>query len=255
MNALAAWRPRLLLGLILLAVGGTALLEPIPQDVAYHLFADRRTLLGIPNALDVLSNLPFLAVSVCGLWLLRQQRLALDGELRPACALFFLGVGLTAFGSGFYHFAPDNVTLVWDRLPMALAFMALTALVVGEYVSLRFGRCLLWPLLAVGIASVAWWAWTERAGAGDLRPYALVQFLPMLLLPLILALYRSRWTRSGCLWLVGGWYLLAKFLEFFDHPVFALLGVSGHTLKHLAAALGAWCLLRMLQSRKHNPQL
>ncbi len=249
----SSWKGLLLLGLVALAVGGVALLDPIPQDPAYHSFADRRTFLGIPNALDVLSNLPFLWVGVCGLRKLQKQQLPLDIELRPAAFFFFLGVGFTAFGSAYYHLAPDNATLIWDRLPMALAFMSLVALVVGEHISLRLGRSLLWPLLLVGVTSVLWWAWTEQVGAGDLRPYALVQFLPMLLLPLVLLLYRSRWTRSGMLWLVGGWYLLAKLFEFSDRPVFFLTGLSGHTFKHLAAAAGAWCLLRMLQVRERDP--
>lgn len=242
----------MLLGLIALAVGGVALLEPIPQDPAYHRFADQRSFLGIPNALDVLSSLPFLLVGVYGLRQLLTGHAGIDTELRPAGLVFFVGVGLTAFGSGYYHLAPDNATLVWDRLPMTLAFMSLVSLVVGEYVSIRFGRSLLWPLLAIGVASVVWWAWTESVGAGDLRPYALVQFLPFLLLPLILLLYRPRWTKSVFLWLAGGCYLLAKLLEFLDGPVFALAGLSGHTLKHLVAAVGAWCLLLMLQSRERQ---
>lgn len=249
-----SWRALLLFGLIVLALGGVALLEPIPQDPAYHRFADQRTLLGIPNALDVLSNLPFLLVGVCGLRQLLTGPPGIDTELRPCGLIFFVGVGLTAFGSGYYHFVPDNASLVWDRLPMTLAFMSLVSLVVGEHVSLRLGRSLLWPLLATGVASVIWWASTESAGAGDLRPYALVQFLPLLLLPLIMLLYRPRWTKSGFLWLVGGCYLLAKLLEFMDGPVFALVGLSGHTLKHLAAAVGAWCLLHMLRVRERHPQ-
>lgn len=250
----SSWKGLLLLGLVALAVGGAALLDPIPQDPAYHSFADRRSMFAIPNAVNVLSNLLFLWVGVSGLRKLQKQQLQLDIELRPAAFFFFLGVGFTAFGSAYYHLAPDNVTLVWDRLPMTLAFMSLVALVVGEHVGLRLGRALLWPLLAIGVASVLWWAWTESAGAGDLRPYALVQFLPMLLLPLVLLLYRSRWTRSGALWQVGGWYLLAKLFEYFDQPIFSLSGLSGHTFKHLAAAAGAWCLLRMLQVRGRDPR-
>ena len=50
-----------LAALSLLALG---LLDPIPQDLAYHNFADTRALFGLPNAYDVLSNIPFLLVGV-----------------------------------------------------------------------------------------------------------------------------------------------------------------------------------------------
>jgi hypothetical protein len=237
-------------GVALAVTVGVLLLEPIPQDRAYHAFADRRGLFGIANLFDVFSNLPFLVVGFSGLYRLAARRLQFDRELRWAVLLFFLGVTLTAFGSAFYHLQPNNATLVWDRLPMTLAFMGLFALVLGEYVSIDLGRRLLWPLLAVGISSVLWWRYTEQLGQGDLRLYGLVQFLPMLLLPLVLLLYPSRWSRSTDYWIAGGWYLVAKLLEFCDRPVFDLSAVvSGHTLKHLAAAMAAWQLLRMLGKR------
>ena len=240
----------LLVGMTLAAIVGVMLLDPIPQPLSYHEFADRRTFVGIPNLLDVVSNLPFLLIGLAGLMQLAARKLQSDAELRPAIALFYLGVILTAFGSIFYHLRPDNASLVWDRLPMTLAFMGLFALVAGEYINLYLGRLLLWPLLTIGICSVLWWQYTEQLGQGDLRFYGLVQFLPMLLLPLVLLLYQRRWSRSTDYWMVAGWYLTAKLLEFFDRSVYNLTGgVSGHTLKHLAAAMAAWQLLRMLRKR------
>jgi len=240
----------LLVGMTLAAIVGVMLLDPIRQPLSYHEFADRRTFVGIPNLLDVVSNLPFLLIGLAGLMQLVARKLHSDAELRPAIALFYLGVILTAFGSTFYHLRPDNASLVWDRLPMTLAFMGLFALVAGEYINLYLGRLLLWPLLTIGICSVLWWQYTEQLGQGDLRFYGLVQFLPMLLLPLVLLLYQRRWSRSTDYWMVAGWYLTAKLLEFFDRSVYNLTGgVSGHTLKHLAAAMAAWQLLRMLRKR------
>lgn len=240
----------LLAGVALAAIVGVSLLDPVPQDLAYHEFADRRTFAGIPNLFDVLSTLPFLAIGLTGLRQLVGRQLQLDTKLRPTVAVFFLGVVLTAFGSAFYHLQPDNATLTWDRLPMTLAFMALVALVFGEYINIDVGRVLLWPLLIAGIGSVLWWQYTEQLGQGDLRFYGLVQFLPMLLLPLVLLLYPPRWSRASDYWLAGGWYLLAKLFECFDRVVFGLTGwLSGHTLKHLAAAMAAWWLLRMLKRR------
>lgn len=241
----------LLVGMVLMAIIGVLLLDRIPQDLAYHAFADQRAFAGIPNLFDVLSNLPFLVVGLAGIYSLSGQQLQLDRELRPAVVVFFLGVVLTAFGSAFYHLQPDNATLVWDRLPMTLAFMGLVAFVIGEYVRIDFGRALLWPLLVLGVGSVVWWQYTEKIGSGDLRFYGLVQFLPMLLLPLVLLLYPPRWSRGTGYWIVGSWYLLAKLLEFFDRTIFDLTGlISGHTLKHLAAAMAAWWLLRMLRRRE-----
>jgi len=241
----------LLVGVPLVAVIGVLLLEPISQPLSYHEFADRRTFSGIPNLFDVLSNLPFLVIGLTGLLRLSTGQLHSDAELRPAIAWFFLGVFLTAFGSAFYHLRPDNASLVWDRLPMTLAFMGLVALVFGEYINVDLGRFLLWPLLIIGVCSVLWWHYTEQLGRGDLRIYGLVQFLPMFLLPLVLMSYPARWSRGNDYWLVGGWYLAAKLLEFFDRNVFNLTGgVSGHTLKHLAAAMAAWQLLKMLRRRE-----
>jgi hypothetical protein len=243
-------KSRLLVGVTLAAIGGVLLLDPVPQPLSYHEFADRRTFAGIPNLLNVVSNLAFLLIGLTGFFLLQARKLQADEELRPAIALFFLGVTLTAFGSAFYHLRPDNLSLAWDRLPMTLAFMGLMALVIGEYVDVNAGRRLLWPLLAAGISAVIWWQYTEQLGRGDLRFYGLVQFLPMLLLPLVLLLYPPRWSRGSDYWLVGAWYLAAKLFEFFDRPVFySTGGIGGHTLKHLAAAMAAWQLLRMLRKR------
>ena len=94
---------------------------PIPQDLAYHQFADQRTLLGIPHCLNVLSNLPFLLVGLWGFGVVFQ--LATDPEqqafVRPADSLayqiLFLGVALVGLGSTYYHLAPSNETLLWDR--------------------------------------------------------------------------------------------------------------------------------------------
>lgn len=224
----------LLLFIIVLAVFAMALVDPIAQDAAYHLFADRRSWWQIPNTLDVLSNVPFVFVGLMGLWHIvfyRQHKL-----FWPFLAIF-IGVFCTGFGSAYYHWAPANETLVWDRLPMTIAFMGLLTMVLADRIDLRWRQALL-PLLMVGLASVWYWHSTETRGAGDLRPYALVQFLPMLLIPLILWLYPAPRRDIGCYIGLVSCYLAAKLLEYFDRPVFELTNaISGHSLKHLAAAL------------------
>src|SRR5262245_40415056 len=181
----AAVRRRLALLAALAVVGGIVLFL-IPrgqwsrQDPAYHAFADPYPLLGVPNGLNVLSNAPFLLVGALGIALVVRRR---DAFLDPAEAwpyfVFFVGVGLTAFGSGYYHLDPTNPRRVWDRLPIAMAFMALFAAVIGERVNVRLGLALLGPLMALGLGSVMYWTVSESRGAGDLRPYYLVQGYPL----------------------------------------------------------------------------
>lgn len=237
----------ILLLTVLFAIVGVSLLEPISQDLAYHQFADQRAWWQIPNTLDVLSNLPFVLVGVIGLkHILSYRQHAL---FWPFLAIF-VGVFLTGFGSAYYHWAPSNETLIWDRLPMTIAFMGLFTMVLADRVDRRWCSALL-PLLIVGAASVFYWAWTETQGRGDLRSYALVQFLPMLLIPLILWLYKAPRLDTGCYIGLVSCYLLAKLLEHFDSRVLELTGmVSGHSLKHLAAALATWYLY--LLWKKHT---
>ena len=220
---------------------------PVAQSPSYHHFADTRSVLGIPNGWNVLSNIPFLIVGLWGLWFLRSRP---EHSARLAHRIFFFGVALTCFGSAYYHWAPDNARLVWDRLPMTLGFMSLFAAIISERIDSRLGSGLLVPLLLIGAGSVAYWNWTERQGAGDLRPYLLVQFLPIVLIPLVIALYPARCTRTGYIFGVIGFYLLAKVFEMADVPIHQVVGVSGHTWKHLAAAFAVYWLLRMLQLRE-----
>jgi hypothetical protein len=227
------------------AIAGVFLLDAIPQDPGYHAFADRREFFGVPNFWNVASNLPFLAVGALGLaWAGRIASPALATHYRVLCT----SIALVAFGSGWYHLAPSNASLAWDRLPMTVAFMALFTALVADRVSWLLGRALLWPMVAAGIASIAWWLRTEAAGAGDLRAYALVQFLPMLLIPLVLLLWRDGSLAARWLWLAFAAYVLAKLAEHFDATFFAATRLTGgHALKHLAAALAALWVVRAFQ--------
>jgi len=246
---LAAWATLLCIGA---AVAALWLHGPIPQDPSYHHFADARDVFSIPNFGNVVSNVPFLFVGLSGLmWWWRAPPQAMVPELRQAYLIFFLAVAAVAFGSGFYHWRPDNNSLVWDRLPMTVAFMAVFSILLAERVSLELAMRVYGPLLAAGVFSVAYWHFTDLQGRGDLRPYALVQFLPMLLTPLILlARRRARFSVGGYWWLLG-LYVLAKALEHWDEKIFRTLGfISGHSLKHLAAASGCAALLISFNNRK-----
>jgi hypothetical protein len=250
-------RVALLIGLAVVAAAVTAWLPPIAQDPAYHRFADTRSLAGVQNVANVLSNVGFVVVGIAGLvWLRRPGRSPAGRPLpspskKAAIAVLFSGVVLTGIGSGYYHLEPDNARLVWDRLPMTLAFMSLFALVIGDRVDVRAGRLLLAPLLAVGVASVVSWHLSETVGRGDLRLYALVQFFPMIAIPVILVLFPDRAGGGAWLWTALGFYAIAKVAELADAFVFAHGGiVSGHTLKHLLAAIATGCILGMLATRR-----
>jgi len=237
------WRGWLLVAVVLASVAATLFIPPIPQDESYHLFADARTIAGIPNFWNVISNLPFLLVGIYGLLLTPRFP---SRALRPGYILFCLAVTGVSFGSAYYHYAPSTPALVWDRLPMSIAFMAVLALILGDRVNPTLGRALLGPLVLLGVASVLYWAWTERRGVGDLRPYALVQFLPFVLLVLMLLIYRGSRASTTWLWWSFIMYFLAKLGEHFDVAIFRLVGFSGHTMKHLLSALAVFFALLAL---------
>ena len=230
----------------LVALAGPTLLflhPPFGQDPAYHRFADRRVWGEIPNLFDVASNLPFLFVGVAGLLFFRRHDV---GSQRRAWLTFFAGVSLVAFGSSFYHLAPADNTLVWDRLPMVVAFMALFSALLGETFSERLGRAVLLPALLLGAGSVCWWRLFD-----DLRPYFAVQLLCLLGVTSLLVLFPRADARRGYLLAGLACYAFAVAAEQLDRPIFAGTHqlISGHTLKHLLAAAGCAAVLSMLRAR------
>ena len=244
----------ILLGAILLAVFVVYLFPAIPQSEAYHNFADKRPFLGVPNFLNVVSNALFLFVGLPGMWFaLRaaESGAFLDPRERWPYFAFFAGVTLTAFGSAWYHWNPNDHTLVWDRIPMTISFMSLLAALVAERIDVAAGVRLLLPLIAIGAGSVVYWEVTQSHGHGDLRPYAIAQFGSVLVLLLIIALFSPRYTRALDFAVSLALYGVAKIFEAADRIVFSLMRVvSGHTIKHAFAALSAYWILRMLRLRK-----
>jgi len=234
-----------------LSVAAALLLPAVPQPASYHDFADHRTLFGVTNFLDVASNIGFLLIGIVGVGVVfrPRTRFELDSERWPY-AVFFAGMLLTAAGSAYYHLVPGNERLFWDRLPMTVAFMSLLAAQVVDRFSVKAGLALLLPMLLVGAASVLYWRATERAGAGNLTPYAVLQAYAVVMLLLIALLQPSRYTRGNDLYWVFAGYVIAKAFELFDKQ-FLEFGhlVSGHTLKHLAAAVAGFVVCRMLVLR------
>jgi len=241
-----SWRHGILIGLLVMGMVFPLFLDPVPQDPRYHSFADTTTFLGIPNFLNVTTNVCFILVGILGLLASRSKGFMVDStDMRLTYHIFFVGVIFVGVGSAYYHLNPTNARLVWDRLPMTVSFMALLAMIVGDCLSPTIGKALLWPLIGIGVGSIAYWHVTELWDVGDLRPYGLVQFLPMVLIPLMLGLFGTRSLRRPFLLVSLGTYLLAKNAEFFDAELYAITGfISGHSLKHVIAALAtAWVIL------------
>ena len=218
--------------------------KPFGQDPQFHNFADQRTFFSVPNFLDVSSNLPFLFVGVAGLWLWRRNRVA---GASTAWTIFFAGVALVSLGSAYYHWRPCNETLVWDRLPMTVAFMAMSVALLNEFISQKLGRFLLIPALLLGFSSVLYWHWSD-----DLRFYRWLQMIPLLMTPVVMVLFKTRYTHQLLLLLALGCYALAKVSEAHDPDIFAFTNgaVGGHAVKHLLAAAGCFVLLEMLRRRR-----
>ncbi|MBK7357127.1 hypothetical protein [Propionivibrio sp.] len=237
--------------IVTLTLSGAAIVHgPIAQLPDYHNFADQSLLFGIPHFADVISNLGFVLVALWGLARLapctRHESIA-NGW--AGYRLFLIALLLTGVGSSYYHLAPDNARLVWDRLPIALACGGLLAGVWGD----TRNRSSTVPSVLLAIAavlSVGWWYVTEQAGAGDLRPYLLLQGLPLLLIPLWQWIHdRPRAERLAFTYALAI-YALAKLAELGDHPIARATGMlSGHTLKHLLASAAAAFIVAALIRR------
>ena len=238
---------------------GALLLPPFPQAIAYHEFADARRILGIPNFWDVLTNLPFLFIGIAGLaFLMRDPRAKAafhDSVEKWPYAMLFLSVAMVSAGSAFYHLAPDNTRLVWDRLPMTVGFMSIVAAMVAERVNVKVGVRLLAPLVALGVTSVVYWRLSAAWGAENLRPYMAVQYGSIAIVLLIAALFASRYTRGNDIYRVVALYAAAKVAESLDTEIFSFVSIlSGHSLKHLIAACAVYQILRMLKARTLNAE-
>ena len=246
------WRHAIVVGSLVAAAAIVRASPPVAQDPAYHQMADRRPMLGIPNCLNVLSNFPFAVVAALGLAALFREggNRVPDQWARWPYAVLFIGTALTTVGSAYYHLAPDNDRLLWDRLPMTVGFVGLLTAVVSERISPHLAQRIVGPLLATGLGSVVWWHWTELRGHGDLRAYVLLQYGSLSAVLLLLFLYPPHYRGTAYLVAALGLYALAKGFEETDGAIFALGEiVSGHSLKHLAAAGAVACLVGMLRSR------
>ena len=218
---------------------------PIAQPASYHDLADQRPILGIAHFWNVVSNLPFLIIGVMGLRLLRRER----GEAAVAWATLFAGTALVALGSSWYHRNPNDATLIWDRVPIGIAFMGFFIALLIEHLS-GMGKRIAQHLLVPGVvfsAAAIWW-WYQ---SGDLSLWVWVQAAPMLAVVLVLVLLPARYTHRRYLAYALACYVAAKLFEVADLQIMQWTGglMSGHALKHLAAAAGVCCFYIMLRQR------
>ena len=239
-------------GLTIGAIVGVFLLPPIAQDPLFHKFADTRTIFTIPNFYNVISNLPFLVLGIVGFYaFFKNNKLS---STSFAILTLFIGVTGIGMGSAYYHLNPTNATLVWDRIPMTVTFMSFFAIIIGHYINERWSFILLLPMLAIGVLSVLTWYYGELNGQGDLRLYALVQFFPMLAIPLIIFIYPT--PRIMRIEIIGTiiLYAIAKFFEHKDVVIFNAGSIlSGHTIKHLFAAAAVFLILQIVKRRSNTP--
>lgn len=247
MNAVYAWVVAIVCFVVLMIVT-----PAIPQNQAYHDFADHRKYFGIPNTLNVVSNFPFLVIGIIGLVLCYYKnyfKLSLQGEL-SGWTCFYVGVAAVAFGSSYYHLKPNDARLVWDRLPMTIAFTSIMGIFIIERIDERKGTLSLIPLLLAGLVSIFYWSFFD-----DLRPYAVVQFVPCIVIPVMAILLPPMYTHSTYWLWAAGFYLLAKVEEAEDKVIYGWTHhiVSGHTLKHLCAAMVPIFLTLMLVKREIEP--
>ena len=243
----------ILLALAVLGIAQLFLFSRIAQPLWYHDFADQRSLLAIADFWNVVSNVPFLFVGGLGIWqvALEKTRSQLDSNQRRMYFVFFAAVAFTGVGSVYYHLSPNNERLLWDRLPIAVTFMALFAIVIEAYLSRRAGTLLFGPLVLLGAGTVFYWHLTESWGKGDVRPYLLTQIYPAVAIPLILWFCPARYTGTATLYCAMAWYAGAKFCEFLDKQVFSFGQiVSGHTLKHMGAAMSCYLILIWMRERR-----
>lgn len=234
----------ILLVIMTAGISATCFMDPFPQVQTYHLFADQRSAFNLSRFMDVVSNVGFLLAGILGLLQIKRTR-SLPTPLQHWLQYYSLSLIFVAAGSAWYHHAPSNHSLIWDRLPMTVSFSFFFALITATHLSLAFAKKILPMLLLIGIGVTTYWYLTELRGEGDLRFYAAFQFLGLGLACLIMTMFPARLLNKTPLVMTVLLYLLAKGFESADTLLFEFTQtISGHTLKHLISALGAYCVIQ-----------
>lgn len=234
----------ILISLFAVSFVAVMLIGEIEQYQQYHNFADNRTFFAVPNFFDVSSNLLFAVVGIIGsLFAYKRVR----REAYYSWITMFAGVTLVSFGSGYYHWNPNDATLVWDRMPMMIGFMGLFTAVLTEFMNPKLEKFMLVPAVIIGVLSVIYWHYTN-----DLRYYIWLQAVTFLAITAVLFMYEGRFTLSRYLLYAFGFFMLSKFTELSDRELYSVNSglLSGHTLKHILSALAVFYLYLMLKRRE-----
>ncbi|MCH8299364.1 MAG: ceramidase domain-containing protein [Candidatus Marinimicrobia bacterium] len=234
----------ILISLFAVSLVAMMLFGKIEQPQSYHNFADNRTFFGVPNFFDTVSNLLFFFVGMTGAWFVYKN---VRREARYSWLTLFAGVTLVSFGSGYYHWNPNDTTLVWDRLPLNMGFMGLFSAVLTEFIQPKLEKYILVPAVLLGALSVIYWHFVD-----DLRFYFWLQVVTLLAITAVLFMYEGRFTLRRYLLYVLGLYTFSKFAEFSDRTIYSATNnlLSGHTLKHILAALAVFSVYLMLRRRE-----
>ena len=222
---------------------------PIPQEPAYHNFADKCNILGIPNFMNVITNLPFLFIGIAGITVTSKASQS-EKRLKIISITLFIGFILLFFGSSYYHYQPSHFSLIFDRIPILVIIMSLLSIFIYDYFGASAGKKYFYFLNLMGVASIIYWYHTELLGNGDLRLYILLQFYPLVSIPLILWLYKAPYNYTGeviCIFIA---YAIARITEGLDKEIFSLTGfISGHSLKHIFMAVAGGFIVLMTKNR------
>jgi hypothetical protein len=208
----------------------------------YGKFADD----AVSTSRNVVSNAGLLLVGAIGTWWSMRYR----GDDRAAALTLFGGLIATAFGSAYFHATPllngqlNRWTLLWDRMPMTVAFAGMLALVLRDRVFHRPNRIALPVLAGIGVATALYWY-----ASGDLWPYAFFQFYLAAGTLLMIMTLRPSHTEAGYAVASVFAFGLSKVFEDFDREIHAHWGIGGHPLKHVAGAIAALMILLWLRKR------
>lgn len=238
----------LMLAMAMAAMVGLVAWGPVVLVSHMHHFADQRTWHGVPNAVNVWSHLPLIPIGAWGLW--QVSRLPAHERLRWIWFWFFVCQLLATLGGMVYHWAPADVSFIWDQVPKSAASTLFAFAFLAERVDRRFGHpnAIATALIASLLGGI-WWLYTlGLEQVGDLRPLMWLEMLPVLLVA------TGAWTLNGRLLTRQDWlrsqlsFVLAQALDWADHSLYVATGqvVSGHSLRHLAlAACCGWVAYRL----------
>lgn len=223
-----------------------------PQPENYHDFSGDQMLLGIPNFMNVTSNIFYIIAGIWGLYKVKNSYFMLPTIRWQLFFITIIGVGI---GSSYYHFSPTTNTLFWDRLPMSLGFAFLSANFLAERYTAFKTRTTLLLIIGFSLYSVIHWHLGEMIDLGDLRLYGITQFAAIALIGFILIFHPQHPRLDHPYWILFLGYGIAKICEMLDPTIFALSHglLGGHVIKHIISGIALICFMPPLRAHFNFP--